>query len=139
MQMDVAYLPSGGIRRGERGWGPRRLMSIRNLLLVESDDQQAEQIQQLLRSAESMEAHQEVFAIHRSTCLHHSLALLQDREIDVILLDDALPDHSAIESIHQIQASGYSAPIILYTEISDDELTLQAVRAVRKTVWSRTT
>ena len=104
-------------------------MNVRNLLLIENDDQHAEQVRHLLTSAEGIEAQQEVFEIHRSTSLTSSLAVLEDRPIDVILLDDALLDRSGIESINEIQANGCSVPIILYTDISDNELALQAVRA----------
>ena len=104
-------------------------MTVRNLLLIENDDQHAEQVQQLLQSGDGVEAQQEEFHIHRSTCLNSSLAVLENRPIDVILLDDALPDHSGVDSINAIQANGCRAPIILYTDISDGELALQAVRA----------
>ena len=53
---------------------------------------------------------------------------MKDHSIDVILLDYALPDGS-IHSIRELQSSGDSPPIVLYTDLSDFELALQAVRA----------
>jgi sigma-B regulation protein RsbU (phosphoserine phosphatase) len=103
-------------------------MTVQNVLLIEDDDADAEQVQHLLQSS-IIEAHDVVFAVHRSSCLHASLDVLKDQSIDVILLDDALPDGSGVQSIRELQSAKNSPPIVLYTDLSDFELALQAVRA----------
>ena len=56
------------------------------------------------------------------------LRLIDDRLVDLVLLDLSLPDSNGLEGLHQLRAHAPEIPIIILTGLSDIETAEQAVR-----------
>lgn len=98
--------------------------AIIRVLLVEEDDSDAERIRTLLENASS---HQ--FEIVTVGLIKLALDLLSQHRFDVLLLGLTLPDGRGLSNLNQVQAMAPNVPIIAMSNVNDERLALQAVKA----------
>ncbi|MGA7802708.1 MAG: response regulator transcription factor [Gammaproteobacteria bacterium] len=58
-----------------------------------------------------------------------AIALLHDREWDVVLLDVSLPGRSGIDVLHKIKSAGLSTPVLILSMHPEEQYALRAIRA----------
>lgn len=92
------------------------------VLLVEADPAQALPLQRMLT-----EASPPCFEPERADRLSSGLKRLADGDIDVVLLDLALPDSRGLETLALAHAVAPQVPIVLLTEEAEATLAAQAV------------
>jgi PAS domain S-box-containing protein len=66
--------------------------------------------------------------IHAVSRLTEGYSFLNRHEVDAVLLDLGLPDSSGLDSFHQLQARHPDLPIIVLTELNDQEVAVQVLR-----------
>lgn len=93
-----------------------------NVLLVEDNPGDALLVEQALREVGEGE-----FALKRSDCLNQGLRRLNERDIDLILLDLSLPDSAGLRTVHTMHAHAGRTPIVVLTGINDEMLAIRAV------------
>lgn len=98
--------------------------NILDLLLVEDDLGEAQLLHSLLDDSLKV-----LFRITDTSRLEGALALLQQREFDLILLDLTLPDAQGIETITRTKPASGEVPIVVMAGHDDEELTLNALKA----------
>jgi len=94
-------------------------------LLIEDNPGDARLIEEYLKES-FLEFQHTVEAV---SSLEKGIDILQDRDIDVILLDLSLPDSFGLQTFEEIQAQAETVPIIVLTGLDDEELGIKAVRA----------
>jgi diguanylate cyclase (GGDEF)-like protein/PAS domain S-box-containing protein len=96
-----------------------------NILMIEDNLDEAELIQEMLRSSLTLS----VNIIHKK-CLKDGLDHLKytDEQIDIALLDLHLPDGSKYELFESLSNFAPWLPIILLTNLNDEELAAKIVR-----------
>ncbi|MCX7627880.1 MAG: EAL domain-containing protein [Methylophilaceae bacterium] len=94
-----------------------------NLLLIEDHPGDIRLVQEIL-DAEGAEQ----FALITANCLEEAVAMLQRLKADVILLDLQLPDGTGLDSLLRIQAVAPDVPIVVMSNIADEQLALQSVQ-----------
>ena len=62
-----------------------------------------------------------------ASSLKDGLAMLDDRHIDVVILDLNLPDSTGIETLEKVRENRLYQPVVIYSGIEDEELALSAV------------
>ncbi|MCE9595323.1 MAG: diguanylate cyclase [Planctomycetes bacterium] len=99
------------------------MQSIRTLL-VEDDVERTSSIQSKLKSARG-----ESFAVERHRTLDSAVSRVRDGDIDVVLLDLALPDSSGVDSVVRLYEAAPDVPIVVMTEAEDEDLALRSLQA----------
>lgn len=99
-----------------------------NILMIEDNLDEAELIQEMLRAIQDPK-----FSIVHKTSLAESLDHLTqhssgDAQIDIVLLDLHLPDGSRYELYEKLRLNAPRVPVILLTNLNDEELALKMVR-----------
>jgi HTH-type transcriptional regulator, bacterioopsin transcriptional activator and related proteins len=94
------------------------------ILLVEDDPSYAEVLETWLRQR----FHGPTQLITRRS-LQEALAVLDERPVDVILLDLGLPDSSELATLRRIQARSPETPTVVVTGLPEAHLALAAIRA----------
>jgi len=92
-------------------------------LLIEDSPVQAQIIQ-----GDLLEAKGFVFNIEWVDCLSHGLERLKKGNIDVVLLDLALPDSLGLETFMKVKPQTQAVPVLILTTSDDDQMALEAVR-----------
>ena len=93
------------------------------ILLIEDNLAEARLLQEFLKQAKSHE-----FTVVHVQRLAAGLQKLRTDNYDVILLDLTLPDSQGLVSLPPLMSQVPSTPIVVLTNINDDELALEAVR-----------
>jgi len=93
-----------------------------HILLVEDSPGDARLIRELLSGADGS------FDIEVAQTLSDGLNALASGSFDMILLDLMLPDSSGLETFIRLQAAAPYMPIVIMTQIDDEELGVHAVR-----------
>jgi len=99
------------------------------LLLVEDDPRDAEAIQAALSGGGSGQ-YLEPFEFISARSLQQGLAILREREVDVVLLDLDLPDARDFHGIDRLKREFPTVPMIVLTK--QNEETLVALEAVKR-------
>jgi len=68
-----------------------------------------------------------LFELHLSSRLSEALVLLENKTLDVMLLDLGLPDCQGLETFHRIKSHASNLPIIIFSGQDEEELAIQAV------------
>ncbi len=92
------------------------------LLLIEDHPPDRAGVERLLRSAGQ---HYTLEVVER---VEESVPLLDERRVDLVLLDLGLPDSSGLESFHRLRAQAPDVPVIILTGEADPRIAQQAVR-----------
>ena len=93
------------------------------VLLVEDNQQEAELVRVMLAQSR-----------HEPICVDHvdrletGLERLKANGVDVALLDCTLPDSSGIATFERAHAAAPNVPIVILTNVDDEDLAVQAVR-----------
>jgi diguanylate cyclase (GGDEF)-like protein/PAS domain S-box-containing protein len=93
------------------------------VLLIEDNLQEAELIRTMLS-----QSRRETVRVEHATRLHDGLERLQDGPVDVVLLDFSLPDSSGLASFERTREVAPNVPIVVLTNLDDEEMALRAVR-----------
>ncbi|MBH8563133.1 response regulator [Nostoc sp. CENA67] len=93
------------------------------ILLIEDNPAEARLLQELLKQAQSKE-----FSLVHVKRLQTALEELHQGTYDVILLDLTLPDSQGLSSLPHIISHAPSLPIVVLTNLNDEELAIEAVR-----------
>jgi diguanylate cyclase (GGDEF)-like protein/PAS domain S-box-containing protein len=98
------------------------------ILLIEDNPREAELVRVFLRSVRRFS-----FKLTHCDLLGDGLDFLRnldgkDRKVDVVLLDLHLPDSKGFETFTQVNGVAPWAPIILLTNLDDEEMALKTVR-----------
>ncbi len=97
-------------------------MAIR-ALLIEDNPGDARLIREMLAEAGARDAADVLHA----DCLSAGLALLAERELDVMLLDLSLPDSSGLSTFEQAHTAAPGVPIVVLSGLDDQDLAVRAV------------
>ena len=95
--------------------------TIIKVLLVEDNARDAYLLQNFLSSV----AHIELTYVER---LDEAICCLDETQFDAILLDLSLPDSHGLNTIRQIHAANPERPIVVLTELDDEDLAITALR-----------
>jgi diguanylate cyclase (GGDEF)-like protein/PAS domain S-box-containing protein len=109
-------------------FGMVKTNNMMRILMVEDNPAEAELFQEMLRAIPKPS-----FVIEHRNCLADGIAYLKDNEnkeegIDLILLDLHLPDGAGFPLFEQIHTKAPNLPVILLTNLDDEELALRTVR-----------
>jgi diguanylate cyclase (GGDEF)-like protein/PAS domain S-box-containing protein len=74
------------------------------------------------------QSRRETVRVEHATRLHDGLERLQDGPVDVVLLDFSLPDSSGLASFERTREVAPNVPIVVLTNLDDEEMALRAVR-----------
>jgi two-component system phosphate regulon response regulator PhoB len=88
-------------------------MKQANLLIVEDDAG----IQDMLKYSLSEEA----YTLHQAYTVKEGWQIIQDKSIDLVLLDWMLPDNSGIDLLHRIRKYHSMLPVIMVTAKTEEE------------------
>lgn len=94
-----------------------------SILLIEDDDIEADLIRGQIRS--SCYPRAQLTHINR---VQLGVDQLAQQEWDVVLLDLNLPDGNGIENLKRVRAANDQVPIIILTNVDDDQVALTSVR-----------
>ncbi|MBZ5587376.1 MAG: EAL domain-containing protein [Acidobacteriia bacterium] len=94
-----------------------------SVLLIEDSPDEAELIQAMLA-----QSRREQVRVEHVTRLSDGLARLASVPVDVILLDFSLPDSKGLVSFERARAAAPHVPIVILTNLDDEETALSAVR-----------
>ena len=94
-----------------------------SVLLIEDSPEEAELIQAMLA-----QSRRERVNVEHVTRLGDGLARLASAPADVILLDFSLPDSKGLVSFERARAAAPHVPIVILTNLDDEETALSAVR-----------
>ena len=94
-----------------------------HVLLIEDSPEEAELIQVMLA-----QSRREVLQVHHVSRLADGLARLGSHPTDVVLLDFSLPDSSGLVSFERARKIAPHVPIVILTNLDDEEMALAAVR-----------
>jgi diguanylate cyclase (GGDEF)-like protein/PAS domain S-box-containing protein len=94
-----------------------------SVLLVEDNLEEAELIRAMLA-----ESRRETFEVEHVVRLQDGLKRLQTSPVDVVLLDFSLPDSNGLASFEHAREAASHVPIVILTNLDDEELALTAVR-----------
>jgi DNA-binding NtrC family response regulator len=92
-----------------------------NILLVEDDNSHAELIQRSL----SRGSHVHVL---RAANAHRALSLLDDRPINVVVLDYSLPDRDGLDVLKDIRSRRADLPVVFLTSADSAEICAKALK-----------
>ncbi len=119
----VAKPASGGVALGRRVEGMNGVTKPLYVLLIEDSPEEAELIQVMLA-----QSRREVLHVQHVSRLADGLARLASDPVDVVLLDFSLPDSSGLVSFEKARKVAPHVPIVILTNLDDEETALSAVR-----------
>lgn len=93
------------------------------VLLIEDKFSDVELLQELLAQSRLSK-----FQIKWVRCLEKAIKLVTVERFDVILLDLTLPDSIGLDTLKKLQATLLDIPIVVLTDLDDEELAVEAVR-----------
>ncbi len=93
------------------------------VLLIEDNLEEAELIRAMLGKSR-----RETLQVEHVTRLQEGLTRLQTGPVDVVLLDFSLPDSSGLASFEKTREVAPHVPIVILTNMDDEETALKAVR-----------
>jgi diguanylate cyclase (GGDEF)-like protein/PAS domain S-box-containing protein len=93
-----------------------------NVLAIEDSPDDAELIRRML-----VKVREPSFTFVQAPGLSEGLKVLGEGAFDIVLLDLRLPDSDGMESIMQLRRQSPTIPIIVFTNINDDEAALKAL------------
>ena len=99
------------------------LTSVIKVLLIEDNIAEARLLREVLKGATRQE-----FDLWHEKRLENALNALESQAFDVILLDLTLPDSQGLDSLLPIISKNSYLPIVVLTNMNDEELALEAVR-----------
>lgn len=115
--------------------GMERAGSRLELLVVEADlglDVLAPDVDHLLE-----EGWDGPVIVHRAGRLTEAVEMLETMQPDCLILDLALPDAAGLAAILKLRNTGYNLPIVVLTDLDDDQLATDAVHAGAQDFLSR--
>jgi two-component system response regulator AtoC len=92
-----------------------------NILLVEDDNSHAELIQRSLARGHQVN-------VLRAPNAHRALSLLDDRPINVVVLDYSLPDRDGLDVLKDIRARHADLPVVFLTSADSAEICAKALK-----------
>ena len=92
-------------------------------ILVEDRPSAVERLQQLLSQTDTM-----AVELTRVPTLETALQLLEQQQFDAILWDLFLPDSQGLDTLNRLLQNGTHPPIVVLTQIDDEELGTPAIR-----------
>ena len=99
------------------------MMRSNSVLLVDSRPTDAEFIRVLLESTPDGE-----FTIEHVGALRDAIAVVHQRQFDIVVLDPSLPDSVGPNAIRRLRATAPELPLVVLTGQKDDDLALEAIR-----------
>jgi DNA-binding response OmpR family regulator len=99
------------------------MSETQRILVVEVSPSDADLILEMLADAELVD-----FQIESVPQLAAAITRLEDKGIDLVLLDRALPDSHGLETFHRLREAARSVPAIVLSGTDDQELRVAAVR-----------
>jgi signal transduction histidine kinase len=93
------------------------------ILLIEDNLAEARLLQEFLKQSPSKE-----FSLDHVQRLRDAFHELSQQNYDVILLDLTLPDSQGLSSLPLLMSQAPSTPIVVLTNINDEELAIEAVK-----------
>ena len=93
------------------------------VLLIEDSPEEADLIRAMLSKSR-----RETVAVDHVVRLQEGLQRLQEGSVDIVLLDFSLPDSSGLASFERTREVAPGVPIVILTNLDDDEMALRAVR-----------
>lgn len=99
------------------------LANLINVLLIEDNLAEARLIKEILKGANRHQFH-----LTHTQRLGEALALIEHNAFDVVLLDLTLPDSSGLDSLTPLLRVAPQLPIVVLTNMNDEETALEAVR-----------
>ncbi len=99
------------------------LTNVIKVLLIEDNIAEARLLREVLKGATKQE-----FDLFHEKRLKNALNALETQKFDVILLDLTLPDSQGLDSLLPIISKNSHLPIVVLTNMNDEELALEAVR-----------
>jgi signal transduction histidine kinase len=96
---------------------------IYRVLLVEDSPADARLAREILAEAQRYD-----FDVAEAATMAAALALLAQREFDVVLLDLSLPDSLGIDGVKRIRAQNDAIPIVVLTGLDDEDAAVQALQ-----------
>ncbi|MEL4894986.1 hybrid sensor histidine kinase/response regulator [Crocosphaera sp. Alani8] len=99
------------------------LTNVIKVLLIEDNMAEARLLQEVLKGATKQE-----FGLFHEKRLKNALNTLESQRFDVVLLDLTLPDSQGLNSLLPIISKNSHIPIVVLTNMNDEDLALEAVR-----------
>ncbi|MGK7942284.1 MAG: ATP-binding protein [Crocosphaera sp.] len=99
------------------------LSNVIKVLLIEDNLAEARLLNEVLKGATKQE-----FQLVHEKRLQYALNELENQIFDIILLDLTLPDSQGLDSLGPIIIKNPHIPIVVLTNMNDEELALEAVR-----------
>jgi len=93
------------------------------ILLIEDNPGDARLIRELLAEGDGAS-----FDLEYVDCLSKGLTRLAQRGVDIVLLDLTLPDSHDLDGLGKILAQTLEVPIVVLSGVSDERVTIKAVR-----------
>lgn len=93
------------------------------VLLIEDNLEEAELIRTMLGKSR-----RETLQVEHVTRLQEGLQRVRAGSVDVVLLDFSLPDSSGLASFERVREAAPHVPIVILTNLDDEEIALTAVR-----------
>jgi len=94
------------------------------LLLVEDNPADARLVQELLAEVDSSQR----ITVSQTATLKDALQMIYDTSFDVVLIDLGLPDSQGLDTLHHMQTTKPSLPVVVLSGHNDEELALEAVQ-----------
>ncbi len=94
-----------------------------SVLLIEDSLEEAELIREMLSTSR-----REAVTVDHAARLQDGVQRLRTAPFDVVLLDFSLPDSSGLASFQKAREVAPHVPIVILTNLDDDEMALRAVR-----------
>jgi DNA-binding response OmpR family regulator len=93
------------------------------VLLIEDNLEEAKLIRLMLT-----QSRRETLRVEHVTRLQEGLGRLQTGQVDIVLLDFSLPDSTGLASFERTREVSPNVPIVILTNLDDEDLALRAVR-----------
>jgi signal transduction histidine kinase len=98
-----------------------------SILLIEDNPNDAMLVERYLRNAESALLPDSI-QIHHEESLAPGLTALEDREIDLLLLDLGLPESEGIDTFDRVRSETTGVPVIVLTGLQDSQAAVDLVQ-----------
>lgn len=99
------------------------MTALINILIVEDNPHDFLLFRENIEETEEFEA-----AVHHAELLEDGMALLENTDVDVAILDLSLPDSSGLETFSTFHEKHPSIPAVILSGQKDDDLALQAIK-----------